>query len=152
MSTFTKIAVICCAGLALAACQNDASEQTHTTQSSQPLAQKTVYQGTLPCADCAGIKNTLTLYRDSNNTPTRYKLVEQYLEGKGNLTIIYHGDWQLHADAADKSEGLNQRVVLSKSDPKSKRIFLHDADNTLELLGEDGKPADSGLNYELVKQ
>ena len=59
-----------------------------------PTAQKVVYSGMLPCADCSGIRTTLTLYRDQFDAPTRFQLREEYLQGsKVGLTTVERGDW-----------------------------------------------------------
>ena len=46
------------AALLLSACQSQPEEPVN------PTAQQITYSGMLPCADCSGIRTTLTLYRD----------------------------------------------------------------------------------------
>ncbi|WP_066570370.1 copper resistance protein NlpE [Snodgrassella sp. CFCC 13594] len=52
-----------------------------------------IYQGVLPCADCAGIRTTLTL-----NDNLTYTLVQQYLgskvEDKAQGTFVWDGEGQ----------------------------------------------------------
>ena len=108
------------------------------------LATKTTYRGTLPCADCAGIQNTLVLYQNEKGETSRYQLMQKYIGGEA-LTVIERGDWQTRQDT------LGQIIVLSPNDPDASQQYLHNAANAIELLGRDGKPAESGLNYTLMK-
>ncbi len=110
-----------------------------------PVYQHSTYKGTLPCADCAGIQNTLVLYRDQFGTPTRYKLTEKYIGGSENLTVINHGDWKIK-----QVKGQDEIFVLSAKDPQSRKQFAHTAVNAIELRGDNGQPAQSNLNYTLL--
>jgi copper homeostasis protein (lipoprotein) len=116
-----------------------------------PVAQQATFEGTLPCADCSGIHNTLLLYRDQYGHPTRYQLTEKYLGGKGNLIVIERGDWEIKADSDHQAKGLDEIFVLSPQAPNSRRLFLHDNDNSVELLDQDGSLIDSGLDYTLKR-
>ena len=46
------------AAVLLSACQSQPEQPVN------PTAQQITYSGMLPCADCSGIRTTLTLYRD----------------------------------------------------------------------------------------
>lgn len=117
----------------------------------KPLAQQTQWKGTLPCADCAGIEYRLTLYRDQYDQPTRYQLTEHYLNGKAALTVIERGDWKVMPDSLKQAKGLDEVFVLSPNDPNSRRLFLHNAANAIELLDKEGSRIESKLNYTLLK-
>jgi uncharacterized lipoprotein NlpE involved in copper resistance len=116
-----------------------------------PMAQQTTYKGTLPCADCSGIENQLVLYRDQNGQPTRYQLTQNYIGGKSNLTVIDRGDWKIMPDSQKQAQGLDEIYVLSPEDPNSRRLFLHNAANAIELLDQEGSRIDSKLNYTLLQ-
>lgn len=113
----------------------------------QPLAQKTTYIGTLPCADCSGIKNTLVLYRDQYDQPTRYQLTQDYIDADNNLTVIDRGEWSIKP-----ATNLRKEIfVLSPDLPQSRKLFLHKAANAVEQLSQDGSLSQSGLNYTLIE-
>lgn len=137
---------LACASLLLAGC---------ATQAPAPevnmLAQKNTFKGTLPCADCSGIENTLVLYRNNKGLPTRYELTEKYLGGKQALTVIERGDWVIQPDSLKQADGLDEVFVLSPKDANSRRLFLHNAANAVKLLSRDGSLPQSKLNYTLMK-
>jgi heat shock protein HslJ len=94
---------------ALSACaqQKGPATPTHTSQNSLDWAG--VYEGVLPCADCPGIKTTLTLNRDGT-----YELVTQYLERSvAARTIRGRFTWQASGNAItlDEQGGGQQYAV-----------------------------------------
>ena len=95
-----------------------------------------VFTGTLPCASCPGIDTRLELQADGP-----YKLTEAYQDEAGP-PVVTEGTWTV------EDEG--KRVLLdpdSKSEPdRSYEIVSNDE---IRLLGADGKPAASGLDYSL---
>jgi copper homeostasis protein (lipoprotein) len=86
------------------------------------------FSGTLPCADCPGIDETLELGTDGNFT-----LTDVYRE-RPQGTFTMQGTWSTDADG--------KRIRL---DPGNKaevdRLFAIDDNDTLTLLGADGEPA-----------
>lgn len=85
------------------------------------------FKGTLPCADCPGIDETLELKSDGSFT-----LTDAYRDRpSGNHSIA--GSWN--------SEEKDTRVRL---DPNSKgeadRVFTISGTDSLEAVGSDGKP------------
>ena len=133
-------------GLALAGCQS-----TPPPEPANPVAQKSIYSGMLPCADCSGIRTTLTLYRDQYSNPTRFELREEYLKGSTvTLSAVERGDWS----TASRIKGTTEYQVftINPKDPSGKRQYLKDAVNAIEMLGKDGKRIDSNLNYRLLKK
>lgn len=127
--------------LALAGCQSVPDN---------PMASKTVYSGVLPCADCAGIRTTLTLYQDEDGNPSRYQMRMEYLGTSADIAHTDSGNW------ASTTTTLNgQQYPLYILDPRTKdgqQRFIRNARNAVELVGADGEPADSGLNYTLIRQ
>jgi copper homeostasis protein (lipoprotein) len=95
------------------------------------------YSGTLPCADCPGIDETLVLSTDGG-----FVLTDTYRERPGSANVVL-GSWTLEADG--------KRIRL---DPGSKdasdRFYGIDGDGLQALDGE-GKPIDSGLPYRLKR-
>ena len=68
MKTYLAAAVLGSAIL-VTGCQSQQPEEPIN-----PTAQKITYSGMLPCADCSGIRTTLTLYRDQYDNPSRFEL------------------------------------------------------------------------------
>src|SRR5215510_6268561 len=67
-----------------------------------PQTTATKYAGTLPCADCAGIRTVLTLYSEPG--PTRYELVETYLATRdGDRSFPSSGRWTVLRGSATDS-------------------------------------------------
>lgn len=94
------------------------------------------YEGTLPCADCEGIRTSLTL--DAGGT---YTLQREYL-GKSGKPARDEGRWQ--ADSAGVT-------LLGETADGNTRYRAVDA-RTLRMLGRDGREIESKLNYSLVKK
>ena len=93
------------------------------------------FAGIVPCADCPGIETRLAIRADGTFT-----LDETYQErGAGSRTT---GTWTLHADG--------RRLLL---DPDAKdaadRRFEIMSKDEIRMLGADGSPIASELNYSL---
>lgn len=95
------------------------------------------YSGTLPCADCPGIDETLVLTADGG-----FVLTDTYRERPGSANVV-QGSWSLEAGG--------KRVRL---DPGSKdaadKFYEVDGDG-LRMLDGDGKPLPGGLPDRLKK-
>ncbi|KGD66304.1 hypothetical protein Y5S_00776 [Alcanivorax nanhaiticus] len=116
-----------------------------------PTAQKAVYSGMLPCADCSGIRTTLTLYRDQFDAPTRFQLREEYLQGsKVGLTAVERGDWALENRIHNDRQ--MDLYIINPETPDAKRQYLRDAVNAVEQLDQDGNIIESNLNYRLLSK
>lgn len=96
------------------------------------------FSGTLPCADCPGIDNKLTLNADGT-----FVLEETYQDSR-SATNKLDGTWT--------AEENNTRLRL---DPNSKseadRLYAITSNDQIDLLGDDGQPAASGLTYSLKR-
>ena len=97
-----------------------------------------IYRGDLPCSDCAGIRYQLDIRADRV-----FFLRTTYL-GKGSgegETFDDIGTWTLAPDAQSVIlRGAREPVMLSIENSE-----------TLRKLGNDGKPIESALNYELKR-
>ena len=124
---------------ALAGCQTAPEPEPN------PKASKTVYQGVLPCADCSGIKTTLTLYRDEANQPSRFELRQQFLDGaKSGGSDVDRGNWIAERQSVDgKSYPL---FILNPNDPSEQFRFLQKVTNAVEMLNADGERIESDYN------
>jgi uncharacterized lipoprotein NlpE involved in copper resistance len=163
-----RILTVALAALALAACQREtpapaandapaaaapATDATPVVATETTMAQAGVqpgpgaidgkafagkFAGTLPCADCPGIDETLELGADGSFT-----LTDVYRE-RPQGTSTLQGSWSTDADG--------KRIRL---DPGSKaeadRLFAIDDNDTLTLLGADGERADSAPDMRLKR-
>ncbi|PKG00339.1 copper homeostasis protein [Alcanivorax sp. 97CO-6] len=144
MKTYFVAAVIGCT-LAFAGCQSQPEAPI------DPKAQKKVYSGILPCADCSGIHTTLILYRDQYDTPTRFELSEEYMSGSTvKLNVVERGEWTSHK----YQEGVSQEDVytINPEDDDARRQYIKDAINAVEQLDSSGNRIQSNLNYRLLSK
>ncbi len=98
-----------------------------------------IYQGTLPCADCAGIRYALDIRADRV-----FFLRTTYL-GKGSgegESVDDIGTWSAAADAQSITLRGNRGTPL---------MFSIENSETLRKLDSGGKPIASTLNYELKR-
>jgi heat shock protein HslJ len=94
----------------------------------------TVFQGTLPCADCPGIVYRLNLLPDHI-----FSLRMKYKERA--TSFEQHGKWQITE---------NGKTLTLQSEKKTSKFAIVDAD-TLRQLDQEGKPIAPGLNYDLKR-
>ncbi|MGP4845038.1 copper resistance protein NlpE [Marinobacter sp. 1Y8] len=101
------------------------------------------WEGTVPCADCAGIDTKLILF----SQPKTYELEEAY---KGKSGPIRHsGTWSLLPPENAMDLG---RIVLEDENGSSNRQFRRLPEGGLKMLGKDGKEIRSELNYTLERK
>lgn len=93
-----------------------------------------VYVGVLPCGDCIGIDNKMTLNVDGTF------VLETMYKGKG--------DGKVFKETGNYTVENGQLVLALVKSPYKYKI----GDNYIELLDIDGNKIDSQLNYKLVKQ
>lgn len=90
------------------------------------------FVGIVPCADCAGIAQTLTLREDG-----LYRLRRTYLGKPGN-PVSEIGHWRVD---------VNDRLLLRRGSDVS--LFVIEGADTLRQLDRAGRPIRSALNYSL---
>jgi copper homeostasis protein (lipoprotein) len=111
-----------------------------------------VYEGTLPCADCEGLKTILTLYSDAKTkAPKSYKLSETYLTNRaGKHNFVTLGQWTILRGTPTNPDATLYQLNPEKSG--SPRSFLVVGDNQLKQLGQDLQEIQSNLNFTLTKR
>ena len=97
----------------------------------------TTYTGTLPCADCVGIKTTLTLHGDHT-----YTLSSLYID-RGN-PFLEKGTWQ-------QMNKNNMQVYQLKSGTVTSYYQIVDQ-STIKMLDMNAKPIEAPFNLQLKKQ
>lgn len=116
---------------------NEAVDTAHTAENSLDWDGK--YKGTLPCADCEGIKTELELKDDKT-----YELTETYL-GKGDANPFEtHGKFTFDKD--------NTSVITLDDKAQSRKFFI--GENTATALDMEGKKVEGSLaeHYVLKKE
>jgi len=97
-------------------------------------AQQTIvvkYAGTMPCADCMGIRTVLTLYSEPG--PTRYELTETYVGTKdGDRSFPSSGRWTVLRGSATDPDATVYQVAFDRPDRTVN--YLKDGDYQLILL------------------
>jgi uncharacterized lipoprotein YbaY/heat shock protein HslJ/uncharacterized lipoprotein NlpE involved in copper resistance len=115
----------------------DAAQKKDSTTAPPPsivsFALPATFSGVVPCADCAGIDQTLTLRADG-----LYRLRSTYV-GKPDGTFTELGRWE--ADASGK------QITLRSG--KQTRMFSVTDNATLRLLDQLGQPIKSTTNLDL---
>ena len=95
------------------------------------------YEGTLPCADCEGIRTSLTL-----DAGGRYTMEREYLGKADRKPIRDKGRWQADSTVV---------TLLGNTADEDARYRATDT-RTLTMLGRDGRDIESNLNDSLVKK
>lgn len=115
--------------------QNDTIADIHNSKTS--IDWVGTYEGVLPCADCPGIKTTVTLNKDET-----IKIVSDYM--KENTTFEEQGQFEWTAD--------NNAIFLDTKDKN--RYFYKVGENKLIVLSQEGEELDGPLanNYILTKK
>ncbi|WP_151776566.1 copper resistance protein NlpE [Acinetobacter nosocomialis] len=130
---------------------SDASTPVQTTEASNAVAVDTEhtaensldwngkYKGTLPCADCEGIKTELKLKADKT-----YELPETYLRKGDTNTFNTHGKFAFDKD--------NTSVITLDDKAQNRKFFI--GENTATALDMEGKKVEGSLaeHYVLKKE
>lgn len=106
-----------------------------------------VFEGTLPCADCEGIRTELTLFLQ----PDTFVLRESRLGGQGDgVTITSEGPWQA---ALGTEEDPDATVIqLDPEKPDTMRSFREVGGDRLELLDRSGRRIESKQDHSLKRK
>ena len=99
------------------------------------------YSGEIPCADCPGRRQTLTLFTDST-----FRLRQSYIDAKdGKERTLYDlGRW-----ARAQDQGANRLRLAGGA--KAPLQYLIRGDDALRLLDSEGREIRSQLNYDLKR-
>ncbi len=128
-----------------AAMTDTLSAANKTTQSTAIPAIQTRYTGTVPCADCEGIKTVLTLVNET------YSLEETYL-GKSDQAIQSKGPMLIERGYEKDNDAT--LYILNPDSDTEKRYFvrLTAQPGKLIMLDKDQKIINSKLNYTLSEE
>jgi uncharacterized lipoprotein NlpE involved in copper resistance len=137
----TLVMMAIAAALSIAACNDPGKQEPTTTDNatdtsavSQPvdmhnaansLDLEGIYEGTLPCADCEGIRTILNLNKDASFT-----LKEEYLGKKAPAAFNAKGKWVVHE---------NTITLQFDKELQDRRVQYKAGENKLWLLDQEGK-------------
>ena len=109
------------------------------------------YAGTLPCADCEGIRVVLELYEKTvDGPPTHYTIERTYLgTPDGDRRFVEVGSWVILRGAEDDPEATIYQ--LDPGSPGRTQSFLLRGDRELVLLDEELKEIQSALPDTLTR-
>jgi predicted secreted protein/uncharacterized lipoprotein NlpE involved in copper resistance len=107
------------------------------------------YVGTMPCADCSGIRTELSLFAlHPSGQPVLYTLRETYLgTPDGDRTFTSMGRWTTsHGAGGDSSAAV---VEIAAEKPEAKRSFAR-GEGTLRALDRSGAEIETTIPHTLV--
>jgi hypothetical protein len=107
------------------------------------------YEGRLPCADCPGIMETLTLHYENRGEGT-YELNDLYLEKDPSTAFYNTGRWKL----VIKNPGpMQQRFIqLNPDRPEALINYLLTDSFTLINCGKQEEPFDTRGDFSLYRR
>ena len=107
------------------------------------------FLGSVPCADCAGIRTELALYGDFGSGPRQYVLVETYLGSRdGDRRQESRGDWQFTPGAGELARSIVVQLAGGGAEPRN---YLVDGGDLVQLDRAGGR-INSKLDYRLKRQ
>ena len=113
-----------------------------------------VFEGTLPCADCGGIKTKLTLYQNKAKNKYAYSLQEVYL-GQGNdKTFETTGIWSALKGTQQDPKAIVYQLAVQNDDPEDPDVinYLVIDKNTIKLIDDEMNEFESKSNYTLTRK
>jgi predicted secreted protein len=101
------------------------------------------FAGTLPCADCAGIRTELRLFASrQSGQPTRYEATETYVATRdGDRTFERSGRWTMLRGTPDDPDATVYQLDFDQ--PQAVRNFLKVGDGELRLLDHEQRDIES---------
>lgn len=156
---FLSLAALALVAVGAVSCQSKCDKAAGVMNNSDD---DVAYTGLIPAADALGVRYTLLLDYDDNNTKGDYDLIETYVMAdtlsasglKDADSFKSEGDFTVGKTQDGKSylklvQDLKDSSAGSAAGPL---YFLVDSDSTLTLVGEDLQPSVTpGMNYTLNK-
>ncbi|WP_215226314.1 copper resistance protein NlpE [Echinicola shivajiensis] len=134
----------------------ETSSVTPSSTADKILEQKTstwyTYEGTIPCADCEGIKMVLQLENNPDEVTREFKLKETYLgTPEGDRTFETSGTYEV-SYGMEGDPGAMLVSLIDENDQQFK-TFLQEKDGIhFTLLDRNKNKIESDLNYTLTQK
>ena len=141
-----SLAAVAALVLAMGACSGT---QTPSTAITQDRSSDKVYTGVLPAADVDGIRYTVLLDFDDDNTGGDYEMVETYFVNDSTgvndvASFATEGDFTVGTGAQ------GQKYLKFSGDGVGEMYFLAETDSTITLVDASLTPTTTpGMNYTL---
>jgi len=113
-----------------------------------------VYEGILPCADCEGIKTTLTLFQNNLKKQYTYRLQEEYLGQSNGKIFETTGKWNALKGTQQDPKAIVYQLAVQNDDPEDSDVinYLIVNKNTIKMIDEEMNEYESKLNYTLSRK
>ena len=140
------IGIVC---LGLVSCQSNTNEK-NTANTSKETGVEKVFEGQVPCADCAGIDLRVSLKND-NDSAGSFRLTQTFKGTRdGDQTFSDSGSFSMRKGLDADAEAWV--YVIRPGQPEETRYFEKRGDTALLSLGNDGQRIQSELNYLLKRK
>jgi len=143
--------------IVLAACSANKKNKNGTSDNQILLPDNnsvTVYEGTLPCADCNGIKTTLTLFQNKSKNQYTYRLHEIYLGTDNDKTFDTYGKWNALKGTQEDPKAIVYQLSIQNEDPEDSDVinYLVINNNSVKLIDDEMNVFETKANYTLIRK
>ncbi|WP_186754730.1 copper resistance protein NlpE N-terminal domain-containing protein [Echinicola salinicaeni] len=136
---------------------NQATLETESSSTADKILEKKTstwytYEGTIPCADCVGIKMVLQLENNPDEVSREFRLKETYLgTTDGDRSFETSGTYEVSYGM--KGDPGAMLISLIDENDQQFKTFLQEKDGIhFTLLDKDKNKIDSNLNYTLTQK
>jgi len=143
--------------LALLACSGNTNNNKGDINNQAILPEKyteTVYEGTLPCADCQGIKTTLSLIQNTDKKIYTFRLLEQYLGQSESKVFETTGKWTIIKGTQQDPKAIVYQLSVQNDDPEDPDVinYLVVDKTMIKQVDDEMNEFESKGNYTLLKK
>jgi copper homeostasis protein (lipoprotein) len=143
--------------IALTACSGNIKNKNGSSNNQVQLSDNnsvTVYEGMLPCADCNGIKTTLTLFQNKSKNQYTYSLHEVYLNQNNDKTFDSYGKWIALKGTQEDPKAIVYQLSIQNEDPEDADVinYLVVNKNEIKLIDDELNAYESKANYTLTRK
>ena len=143
--------------IVLASCSSGKKNKNTLSDNQVQLADNNsviVFEGSLPCADCIGIKTTLTLFQNKSKNQYSYKLHEVYLGQNNEKTFDTYGKWIALKGTQEDPKAVVYQLSVQNEDPEDSDVinYLVINNNSIKLIDDEMNEFESKANYILIRK
>lgn len=152
MKKFLLFTVILCITISCNTHSKQENAKSEDQKEKNDFSKTTVFEGTLPCTDCSGIKTVLKIYNDySVSQNNKFELISTYEGKQPQNTFTEKGNFNTERGLENDPDGTI--YVLNWDQPEDKQIYYGYFSKNPEkiyLLDKNRKTIKSELNYSLT--
>lgn len=124
----------------------------HPFYNQNPTPLSVTYAGTLPCADCPGINESITLIQTGNNPPSgSFSIRDIYQERNNNQPFTTTGTWVQTTGTPQDPNAIVYELMPSENQSQVS-YYLKINDNQIIMLDGNKQKIDSPFDTTLTKQ